>query len=156
MYTIPYFLINEAKNLIKVKINEITNNITDEIINNIFYSTPNNKNQNLMLNLDKDIRIAILKIIKEVIEIFDNLYASSKERKKQFNISNPRCHRSIMTIFGELEFDRIYYYDKKDKNKHFYFIDTLFGFSKYDRYDKLVKAIAISNAMKLTKKKVLK
>ena len=106
-----------------------------------------------MLNLDKDIRIAILKIIKEVIEIFDNLYASSKERKKQFNISNPRCHRSIMTIFGELEFDRIYYYDKKDKNKHFYFIDTLFGFSKYDRYDKLVKAIAISNAMKLTKKK---
>lgn len=153
MYTIPYFLINEAKNLIKVKINEITNNITDEIINNIFYSTPNNKNQNLMLNLDKDIRIAILKIIKEVIEIFDNLYASSKERKKQFNISNPRCHRSIMTIFGELEFDRIYYYDKKDKNKHFYFIDTLFGFSKYDRYDKLVKAIAISNAMKLTKKK---
>lgn len=153
MYTIPYFLINEAKNLIKVKINEITNNITDEIINNIFYSTPNNKNQNLMLNLDKDIRIAILKIIKEVIEIFDNLYASSKERKKQFNISNPRCHRSIMTIFGELEFDRIYYYDKKDKNKHFYFIDTLFGFSKYDRYDKLVKAIAISNAMEINQKK---
>ena len=36
MYTIPYFLINEAKNLIKVKINEITNNITDEIINNIY------------------------------------------------------------------------------------------------------------------------
>ena len=83
MYTIPYFLINEAKNLIKVKINEITNNITDEIINNIFYSTPDNKNQNLMLSLDKDIRIAILKIIKEVIEIFDNLYANSKERKKQ-------------------------------------------------------------------------
>ena len=80
MYTIPYFLIKEEKNLIKVKINEITNNITDEIINNIFYSTPNNKNQNLMLNLDKDIRIAILKIIKEVIEIFDNLYANSKER----------------------------------------------------------------------------
>ena len=153
MYTIPYFLINEAKNLIKVKINEITNNITDEIINNIFYSTPDNKNQNLMLNLDKDIRIAILKIIKEVIEIFDNLYANSKERKKQFNISNPRCHRSIMTIFGELEFDRIYYYDKKDKNKHFYFIDTLFGFSKYDRYDKLVKAIAISNAMEINQKK---
>ena len=106
-----------------------------------------------MLSLDKDIRIAILKIIKEVIEIFDNLYANSKERKKQFNISNPRCRRSIMTIFGELEFDRIYYYDKKDKNKHFYFIDTLFGFSKYDRYDKLVKAIAISNAMETNQKK---
>ena len=58
-----------------------------------------------------------------------------------------------MTIFGELEFDRIYYYDKKDKNKHFYFIDTLFGFSKYDRHDKLVKAIAISNAMETNQKK---
>ena len=58
-----------------------------------------------------------------------------------------------MTIFGELEFDRVYYYDKKDKNKHFYFIDTLFGFSKYDRYDKLVKAIAISNVMETNQMK---
>jgi len=55
-----------------------------------------------MLNLDKDIRITILKIIKKVIEIFDNLYANSKERKKHFNISNPRCHRSIMTIFDTI------------------------------------------------------
>lgn len=35
MYTIPYFLINEAKSLIKIK---IIGNIADDIINSIVYS----------------------------------------------------------------------------------------------------------------------
>ena len=35
MYTRPYFLINETKNLIKIK---IIGNIADNIINNIVYS----------------------------------------------------------------------------------------------------------------------
>ena len=62
-------------------------------------------------------------------------------------------YRSIVTIFGILEFDRVYYYDKNDRKKHFYFIDTLFHLPEYDRYDKIIKGIAIDNAIATNQKK---
>lgn len=70
------------------------------------------KYQDLMLSLDDNIRKSILNILKEVFSTFDNLYLNSPERKKYFNISNPTCHRSIFIIFGLLEFDHVYYYNK--------------------------------------------
>ena len=60
MYTIPYFLINEAKNLIKVKINEITNNITDEIINNIIYVFNYSTNFFIIHNFIKHINLLFI------------------------------------------------------------------------------------------------
>ena len=62
-------------------------------------------------------------------------------------------YRSIVTIFGILEFDRVYYCDKNDRKKHFYFIDTLFHLPEYDRYDKIIKGIAIDNAIATNQKK---
>lgn len=153
MYMIPHFLKNEAKKLLKSKISEIMTNITDEFIDNIFLANPDTKYQDIALNLDEKIKRAVIEIIKNTFEIFDNLYAKSDERKKIFNISESKCHRSIITIFGLLEFDRIYYYEKGNKNKHFYFIDTLFRLPKWDRYDKIVKGLAIDNAISVNQKK---
>ena len=153
MYIIPYFLENEAKKILKFKLSKIVDNIADSLINNIFNCNPDNKYQDLILSLDDNIRKSILNILKEVFSIFDSLYLNSQERKKYFNISNPKCHRSIFTIFGLLEFDRVYYYDKSDKNKHFYFVDSLFHLPAYDRYDKVVKGIAINNAISTNQKK---
>lgn len=48
----------------------------------------------------------------------------------------------VFSPFGLLEFDRIYYYDKSDRTKHFYFIDTLFKLPQYDRYECLIKGIS--------------
>ena len=153
MYIVPYFLKNEAKNLLKIKLSKIIENISNDLIDNIFNPTFNNKYQNIVLNLDYKIKQSVLDIIKETIEIFDKLYVTSDNRKKYFNISNPKCHRVIITIFGILEFDRIYYYSKEDKNKHFYFIDSLFNFPSYDRYDSIVKGLAIDNAISTNQKK---
>lgn len=153
MYIIPHFLENEAKNFLKIKLSKIINDISDDIINNIFNPDINNKYQTLILNLDKNIKEKTLEILKEAFSVFDELYLNSEDRKKIFNISNSKCHRGIFTIFGYLEFERAYYYDKNDKNKHFYFIDNLFGLPRYDRYDKVVKAIAISNAIDTNQKK---
>lgn len=50
--------------------------------------TPDNKYQNIMLNLDKNIKEAAIQIIKEIIEIVDNLFLSSNERKNYFNVCN--------------------------------------------------------------------
>lgn len=153
MYIIPYFLENEAKKLLKFKLSKIVNDITTSLIDNIFNCNPDNKYQDIILSLDDTIKKSILNILKEVFSIFDNLYLNSPERRKYFNISNSKCHRSIFTIFGLLEFDRVYYYNKSNKNKHFYFVDSLFQLPTYDRYDKVVKGIAIDNAISTNQKK---
>lgn len=152
MYILPYFLENEAKNLLKFKLSKIIADITDDFIENLFIVNPDNKYHNMMLNLEEQIKESVLEIIKETINIFDNLFLNSDERKKYFNVCNT-CHRSIFTIFGLLEFDRTYYYDKKDRSKHFYFIDALFKFPEYDRYDCLVKGISIDNAISTNQNK---
>ena len=153
MYMIPYFLENEARNLLKTKLSKIVNDVTNELINNIFSYSSDNKYENFMLNLEETTRKNILNIIVETFQILDNLYLKSESRQKQFNICVSKCHRSIITIFGILDFDRVYYYDKNDRKKHFYFIDTLFHLPAYDRYDKIVKGIAIDNAIATNQKK---
>ena len=146
MYILPHFLEKEAKILLKIKLNKIITNITDKFIDNLFDINGDQKYQDIVLELEDDVKTSALEIIKETIKIFDNLFLNSNERNKYFNVCNT-CHRSIFTIFGLLEFDRIYYYDKLDRKKHFFFIDTLFKFPKYDRYDCLVKGIAIDLAI---------
>ena len=166
MYMIPYFLKSEAKKLLKIKLSKIIQNISDDFIDNIFYCNSNNKYQEIMsemisqdeyqkimLNLEENIKQSVLQALIETFEIFDNLYLNSNDRKKIFNVCIRKCHRNIVTIFGILEFDRIYYYDKKDRNKHFFFIDNLFNLPSYDRYDDIIKAIAIDNAISTNQKK---
>ena len=153
MYILPYFLENEARNLLKTKLSKIVSDVTDELINNIFRYSSDNKYENFMLNLEETTRKNILKIIVETFQILDNLYLKSESRKKQFNICVSKCHRSIITIFGILDFDRVYYYDKNDRKKHFYFIDMLFHLPAYDRYDKIVKGMAIDNAIATNQKR---
>ena len=152
MYILPQFLEIETKKLLKIKLNKIITDITDDFIENLFVVNPDNKYQNIMLSLDKNIKEAALQIIKETIEIVDNLFLISNERKNYFNVCN-KYKRSIFTIFGWLDFERIYYYDKYDRKKHFYFIDTLFKFPAYEHYDTLVKGIAIDNAISTNQKK---
>lgn len=153
MYIIPYFLENEAKKLLKVKLSEFINDVTNDLLDNIFRYNSDNKYENLMLNFEESTRKNILKVIVDTFKIMDDLYLKSDDRKKQFNICVKKCHRSIVTIFGILEFDRVYYYDKNDRKKHFYFIDTLFHLPEYDRYDKIIKGIAIDNAIATNQKK---
>lgn len=153
MYRIPYFLENEAKKFLKLKLSDILLDITDEFINNIFFNNVDNKYQNIIFSLEENIRKNIINIIIETFNIFDELYLNSDERKSMFNICVSKCHRSIVTIFGILEFDRTYYYDKSDRSKHFYFIDSLFHLPSYDRYDKIVKGLAIDNALSTNQKK---
>ena len=152
MYIIPQNIKFETKKLLKFKLSKILDNLTDSFLDNLFYSGSDNKYQNMMLNLDENIRKAVLKAFKETIQIIDKIYCNSKERKQHFNIS-AHAKRSIVTIFGWLDIERIYYYDKYNKNSYFCFIDELFNFPKYDRYDKIVKGMAIQNAIQTNQKK---
>ena len=97
MYILPQFLEIETKKLLKIKLNKIITDITDDFIENLFVVNPDNKYQNIVLNLDKNIKEAALQIIKETIEIEDNLFLSSNERKNYFNVCN-KYKRSAIAL----------------------------------------------------------
>ena len=79
MYILPQFLEIETKKLLKIKLNKIITDITDDFIENLFVVNPDNKYQNIMLNLDKNIKEAAIQIIKETIEIVDNFIKISSD-----------------------------------------------------------------------------
>lgn len=140
----------EFKNLLKSKLFTIIDNLTDKLIDNILFPT-DGKYIKILSDLEDDIKKMVITILIETINFFDNKYRNSKERKEFYHINICQDHRTIQTVFGELEFYRTYY-ESKDRKTHFYFIDNLLGIEKYARYDCNVKASAIDLATKTNQK----
>ena len=68
MYIWAYFLEKEAKNLLKIKLNKIVSNITDDFIEILFTVNPDKKYQNMMINLEENIKESVLEILKETFK----------------------------------------------------------------------------------------
>lgn len=132
----------EFKNLIKEKLSDIINDISDELIQNLLIPDAI-KYIKILSNLEVNIKELILKILKEVIDFFNEKFTNCPERKEFYYINVRNDHRSITTSIGTLEFYRTYF-ESKDRKYHFYFIDELLGIDKYARYDCNSKANAIS------------
>ena len=150
MIIIPQKYQFDFKNYIKNKINLITNKITDNLLDNIF-NISNNKYLKIVSTIEKDIRDAILTILKETAIFFDDKFRESLERKKSYHINIRYDERTIKTIFGDIYIERTYY-ETKDRNEHFYFVDNILGLEKYDRYDAVYKSKAIDLAVKTNQK----
>lgn len=97
-----------------------------------------------MISLNDGLRNMIIETMKLAIQRIDNAFLNSSYRKYNFYKCDTH-RRSITNIFGDLDFERIYYTDKNKKNG-FYFIDELFKFEKYTTYDPLVRAILINSS----------
>lgn len=144
MYILPQILKNEAKKILKNFFSLISNrkfnNITDlfDTFNPSFYIS-------FMLNTNEFLNKIIIKTLELAIPQIDNLFLNSQYRKDNFYKFKTN-YRSFTTIFGDIEFSR-YYYTDKDKNNSFYFIDKLFCFEKYTKYDPLVRSILIDNSV---------
>ena len=98
----------EFKNLLKSKLFTIIDNLTDKLIDNILFPT-DGKYIKILSDLEDDIKKMVITILIETINFFDNKYRNSKERKEFYHINICQDHRTIQTVFGELEFYRIYY-----------------------------------------------
>ncbi len=144
MYIIPQNLKNEAikilKNCFSLISNRDFNNITElfNMFNPSFYIS-------FMLKTNEVLNNIIIKTLELAIPQIDNLFLNSQFRKNNYYKFKSN-YRSFTTIFGDIEFDRYYYTDKNKKNG-FYFIDKLFSFEKYTKYDALVRAILIDNSV---------
>lgn len=140
----------EFKNLLKEKLSSFIRDISDNFIQNIL-SPSDTKYVKILSDLEKNMKELILNVLVELINFFNEKFTNSKERKEFYHINIRKDHRSIMTSIGPLEFYRTYF-ESKDRQNHFYFIDELLGLDKYAHYDCNSKANAISLATKTNQK----
>lgn len=112
----------------------------------------NNKYISMINSLTKKVRELIKQIILKAIEFFNQKFIEDDYRRGRWHINVRNDHRSIeIAGIGRLDFTRTYF-EKADGSEYFYFIDELFSFDKYDRYDCITKANAIDLSMKTNQK----
>lgn len=140
MSSITQKIKNEAKNILEsVTKSVFLENISDFC--NLFFS---NLSSIFVISKLKQI---VLQIYKKAIPLIDKMFLNSEYRKKNYYKATSKPHeRTIMKIFGELQFERHYYVDKNKKNG-FYFIDELFNFEEYVTYDSMVRSILIDRSV---------
>ena len=147
MYTIPYFL----KDLLKKRLNNAFSSFSQIIIDNIVscLTNPNDKNKyiSVISEIQEQSKLLIVKIIADIFESFDEQYKYSSNRKLYYNINKSNVSRTITTLFGEVTFKRTYYQSKIDNSLHFV-LDEALNLPKNDRYDPIIKAMAINTYSK--------
>ncbi|MFI3307977.1 MAG: UPF0236 family protein [Mycoplasmatota bacterium] len=141
---------DDAKNYIKEQLSNAFGDLSYKIISFLFDNYSSTKN--ITVDINEEMKSLVLSVLKSSIEYLDLMFRNSEDRLLYYNVNKSKDLRSILTIFGELEIKRTYYEDK-NREHHFYFIDNIFNFNKYDRYDPTIKALAIETALKTNQKK---
>lgn len=93
----------------------------------------------MMDNLQVSVGACVRKAIVSFFEKIDNDYCKSMDRKSKYYYSGTYS-RTLVTIFGEIQFKRKYYYPK-DGGEGFFYVDNILDIPKYDCYDMIVKAM---------------
>ena len=75
-----------------------------------------------------------LDTIGAIIDELNNIVKKSPERSGIYHIHKSNVSRTLVTRFGELEFNRAYYKNIKD-NHYVYILDQLLGIEKYERIE---------------------
>lgn len=127
----------------KILKNMIFNQISSNLKNSLF---KNNTNKvfnyiNLISNLDSSLCDIAKNSLVTIFETIDKSYSDSIERKHKYHIK-AHSKRSILTIFGEITFNRTFYSDKHNKGSYCY-LDRFLGLKKYDYFDPYIKATVI-------------
>ena len=95
----------------------------------------------------------LLEIVKKsMIDSFELIDYEFKHtrRRKQLYYTKGSYSRTIMTLFGEITFNREYYVPKDGSSCGFYYVDKLFNLPKRDYYDPMIKALIIEKSAKFS------
>lgn len=83
-------------------------------------------------------------IRNSIVEFFEELDAAFKHseiRKKNYYYKDT-YPRTLITIFGEIRFNRTYYYSKNgDLETGFFYVDKLLELPRRDNYDQIIKSM---------------
>ena len=79
--------------------------------------------------------------IVEFFEELDNKFKHSDFRKKNYYYKDT-YPRTLITIFGEIRFNRTYYYSKNgDLETGFFYVDKILELPRRDNYDQIIKSM---------------
>ena len=132
------------------------NNLLKKLIFDVFTSSLKNKLDNLNPNEDVFNYVSILSNLDEslctvakecLIHLFESLdysYSISRERKSKFEIKSHHP-RTILTVFGQITFNRTFYKSKLT-GKNYCYVDRYLGLHKYDYFDPYLKALVVEYA----------
>lgn len=91
-------------------------------------------------------------LVKEALEIADYTVRESTDRKKEYHIQRRDDEKTLITIFGDVNYKMTYYKNKKD-GSYTYLSDEILGIESHDRMDLSFKAKLLENALDLSYKK---
>ena len=128
---------NYKKLILNIIKNTFINNI-DSIINKFDGLNNINNYLSLISSFDESLCSIIRNSLITLLEELDINYSKSIERKAKYHIKSHHP-RTILTIFGEITYNRTFYSSKLD-GKSFCYIDRLLGLKKYDYFDPYIKA----------------
>lgn len=89
----------------------------------------------------------VKKSLRDTFEMIDMRFKHSERRKKLY-YTKGKYPRTIMTLFGEVSFEREYYVPKDSNSDGFFYVDNLFSLPKRDYYDPMIKAYIIEYSAK--------
>jgi hypothetical protein len=154
-------MIEVSKTKIIIKEAILMNTIIHEIIEKITRDF-NNNIEDLMLN-SRDISRFIINtkksldeigamIVKEALEMLDEVIRESSSRKKEYYIQRRNDEKTLITKFGEVNYLRTYYKSKKD-GSYRYLSDELVGIYPYERMDLSYESELIEEAIETSYEK---
>lgn len=128
-------------------IHEIVEKITEDMKNNLEDLILEGKDiSKFILNTGKSLDEVGVKIVKEALEILDDTIRDSKERKQEYYIQRRNDKKTLITKFGEVNYQRTYYKSKKD-GTYEYLSDTMVGIEPYERMDLSYEAELIKESL---------
>ena len=122
----------------------IKNSIENSLKAEISLSSVNNY-LDFINYLDRFLLGIIKKSIINSFESIDNQFKYSTRRKELY-YTKGLYQRTIMTLFGEITFEREYYVPKGCNTDGFFYVDELFSLPKRDYYDPMIKALIIEKS----------
>lgn len=135
-------------NILSQNYNNLLKNMIFEVFSNNLKNQLNNTNSdvfnyiNLLSNLDETLSNIAKQSLVTIFESLDKSFKDSLDRKRKYDIKSYH-RRTILTIFGEITFNRTFYKSKLN-GKMLCFVDRHLGLHKYDYFDPYLKALVIN------------
>lgn len=93
-----------------------------------------------------------VKLVAEALETLDQAVKDSPDRKRNWVVKSKGDAKSLATIFGEVNYKRTYYQNKKT-GEYQYLSDELVGIAAHDKLDTSLQARLIEEAIDMPYKK---
>lgn len=118
----------------------LLNKIIKECFNDGFKIFPIENYVDMMTKIELNVFDTIRRALVKYFESIDEQFKESFDRKRHYYTKGKK-RRYLITLFGEISFEREYYVPKDNNKNGFFYVDKIFKFVSNDTYDPIVKAL---------------